>query len=145
MDLRPLRREDFLVGVEVRGGEVDVLFAFTGDRERPHDQVHLTRLERRLSLARFDHLQVDAVRIAEDGPRNLAGEVDVETLQPTRARIAEPERIGVLVDTDDQSSALCDGGHCRTGRHGTLRRHQAGSEAGFGVAAVGIRRIAAWP
>ena len=45
-DSRVLPRKDLLIRIEVRGGEVDVLFAFTGDREGPDHQVDLAGLER---------------------------------------------------------------------------------------------------
>ena len=58
-----------------------VLFTFAGDREGANHQIDLTGRKRRLSLAGLDHLQLDAVGVAEDAARDLAGEVDVEAVQ----------------------------------------------------------------
>ncbi len=55
--------------------------------------------------------------------------------------IAVAEHEGVLVDADDEPSALFDGRHRRPRWHGTRRRLRAGPQAGFGVAAVRFRRL----
>ena len=50
--------------------------------------------------------------------RDLAGDVDVESLQLTSGGIPEAEQIGVLVHADDEPAALGDRRHRRTRRHG---------------------------
>ena len=132
-----LESEDALVGIEVHGREVDLLLARAGDREGPDHKVDLARLQRGLPLTRIDHLQIDAVRIAEDPARDLAGEVDVEARQLTGRGIAEAEHEGVLVDADDEPSALFDGRHRRARRHRTRGRLWAGTQTGLRIA-VGI-------
>ena len=87
----PFNARMSLIGDEVRGGECDLVLALAGDREGPDHNVHLTGLQRGHALVRFEHPQIDAVRIAEDGARDLAGDVDVEALQLPRGRVAIAE------------------------------------------------------
>lgn len=118
----PLPYQDTLAGLEVDAGELDLLATFTGDRHRVHDDVYRAILESIDALLDGYRLELHFVPVAEQLARDLPGDVDVETFEPARRRVAKPEQVGVLVDADDQRAF--------GGRHGHEGPGLARSRAG---------------
>ena len=129
------RHEDPLGGVEVDGGEVDLLKPIAGDRHRVRHDVHRAIAHVRNPLLVRDRLELHLGRIAEDRLGDGVDHVDVEALDLLVQRIEEAEVVGALVHAGDEVAARLDRRHVRAGRD--LRRTGRADAAGLRVAGLG--------
>jgi len=80
LNRRSLGDQDFLAGLVVLAGEVDLLPPGAGDGHRPSDDVDTSVGQGGDSLRRRDDPELDLVGVAEDGLRDSLEHLDVEAL-----------------------------------------------------------------
>ena len=130
------RDEHSLAGVEVDGGEINLLEPLTGDRGRIGDDIDASILDGGKPLGSRHRLELDAARIPEDRLGQAPQQVDLEALEAVVQRVEVREQQSVLIDAGDQVPTATDAGHEAAARHrASTGQGCRGTQTGSGMGA----------